>query len=69
MYEKIKHFMTEKNLSTGSCMKNESPEYVGKLFDDRRDETYLHNFLQGPIIVKSEVENALNSMSKGNPVV
>ena len=79
MYEKIKHFMTEKNVSSGSCIKEESgdilfetneilnrwTEYVEKLFDDKRDETYLHHILQGPITLKSEVENALNSMSKG----
>ena len=40
-------------------------EYVEKLFDDKRDETYLQHFLQGPILLKLEVENALNSMSKG----
>ena len=28
-------------------------------------KNFLHHFLQGPIILKSEVENALNSMSKG----
>ena len=44
---------------------NRWTEYVEKLFDDKRDETYLQHFLQGPIILKSEVENALNSMSKG----
>ena len=44
---------------------NRWTEYVEKLFDDKRDETYIHHFLQGPIILKSEVENALNSMSKG----
>ena len=79
MYEKIKHFMTEKNVSSGSWIKNESvdilfetneilnrwTEYVEKLFDDKRDKTYSHHFLQGPIILKSEVENALNSMDKG----
>ena len=47
---------------------NKWTEYVEKLFDDKRDETYLHHFLQGPIILKSEVENALNSMSKGNSI-
>ena len=40
-------------------------EYVEKLFDDKRDETYLQHFLQGPILLKLEVENALNSMGKG----
>ena len=44
---------------------NRWTEYVGKLFDDKRDETYLHHFLQGPIILKSEVENSLKSKSKG----
>ena len=51
-------------------MKNLSrwTEYVEKLFDDKRDEIYLHHFLQGPIILKSDVENALNSMSKGKSI-
>ena len=44
---------------------NRWTEYVEKLFDDKRDETYLQHFLQGPILLKLEVENALNSMSKG----
>ena len=44
---------------------NRWTEYVEKLFDDKRDETYSHHFLPGPIILKSEVKNALNSMSKG----
>ena len=44
---------------------NRLTEYVEKLFDDKRDETYLQHFLQGPILLKLEVENALNSMSKG----
>ena len=71
--------MAKKNVSSGSCIKNESGDilfetnkilnrwtgYVEKLFDDKRDETYLHHFLQGPIILKSEVENALKPMSKG----
>ena len=71
VYEEIKHFMTEKNVSSGSCIQNESgdvlfdtnkilnrwTEYVEKLFDDKRDKTYLHHFLQGLIILKSEVEN------------
>ena len=56
MYEKIKHFMTEKNVSSGSCIKNESgdilfetneilnrwTEYVEKLFDDKRDEKFFY---------------------------
>ena len=79
MYEKIKSFMTDKSASTGSCIKSESgdilfetdeilkrwTEYVEKLFDGKRDETYLHQFMQGPTILKAEVEAALNSMSKG----
>ena len=44
---------------------NRWTEDVEKLFDDKRDETYLQHFLQGPILLKLEVENALNSMSKG----
>ena len=69
--------MTEKNVSSGSCIKagdiffetneilNRWTEYIENLFEDKRDETYLRHFLQGPIILKLEVENALNSMSKG----
>ena len=28
MYKKIKHFMTEKNVSSGSCIKNESGDIL-----------------------------------------
>ena len=79
MYQVIKKFTSNKRTSSGGCVKNKKgdmlfeteeimkrwTEYVEDLFDDTRSELGVHSFLQGPDILPTEVENALQHMGNG----
>jgi len=81
MFKVIKE-MTAKRSSASSCIRNKDgdilfeadkilerwKEYVEDLFNDSRPANPIKNFLQGPEILKSEVENAIKTMSKGKAV-
>ena len=79
MHQKIKDFAYEKKASSGGCIKDKNGEilfethdimkrwreYVEELFKDERNEPHIQTFLQGPTILRSEVEKALGTMKKG----
>ena len=78
MFSKIKKF-TKTDTNAGGCIKDTDnnilfesdaiikrwTEYVEDLFDDQRGENPIGEFMNGPEILSSEVENALYKMSKG----
>ena len=82
MYKKINGFLSGKSMSSGTCLKSESgdvpfetseimkrwKEYVEKLFDDCHCEAYICELLQGPEIIKDEVNQAIKSMRCGKAI-
>ena len=78
MHSEIKQF-TRKHTRSGGCIKdrkgnvlfeaedimNRWMEYVKELFHDNRIDNTIKTYLQGPQILKSEVESALTDMRTG----
>jgi len=78
MYKKIKEFC-KGNTTAGGCIRDRHgnilfeaeaiakrwTEYVEELFNADRNECPIQSFLQGPDILKEEVESALQSMKTG----
>ena len=81
MFDEIKQFHG-KRFSSSGCIKDKNgdvlfevdkiidrwKEYIEDLFYDNRADNPIQDYLQGPKIVKSEIESALKQMSKGKAV-
>ena len=79
MYQDIKEMTKNKSTDKSGCIKNEErkllfekedikhrwKEYIGDLFDDVRSSKPSPNNLDGPHILRSEVERAIKRVKKG----
>ena len=81
LFDEIKQFHG-KRFSSSGCIKDKNgdvlfevdkiidrwKEYIEDLFYDNRADNPIQDYLQGPKILKSEIESALKRMSKGKAV-